>query len=144
MDIPEWIDLQEQVRTHIKKHDLFNWDEALTEEEMSYLENLLLTFAPIFYPGSVGFKETVEPYLKEKSKEIEGLRNVISKMSADRVDDGRIIQRQEKEIDELKKEVADLKRQLEKYETSKYDKDDFDGKRDPWDDLGKWASENTF
>lgn len=45
---------------------------------------------------------------------------------------------------ELEKEVADLKRQLEKYETSRYDKDDFDGKRDPWDDLGNWAKENTF
>lgn len=63
--VPDVEDLQEQVRKHISAHDLFNWDEALTGEEMTYLENLLLTFAPIFYPGSIGFEKTVRPYLQQ-------------------------------------------------------------------------------
>lgn len=61
--LPDVEDLQEQVRKHISAHNLFNWDEALTGEEMTYLENLLLTFAPIFQPGSIGFEKAVKPFL---------------------------------------------------------------------------------
>jgi hypothetical protein len=61
----EWVDLQDQVRAHIKADRLFDWHEAMTNEAMTYLENLLLTFAPMFYPGSVGFAKTVQPYLKQ-------------------------------------------------------------------------------
>ncbi len=60
-------DLQNQVREHIKQ-DLFHWDEALTDEEMIFLEQLLLTFAPMFYPGSIGFEKTVKPFLQTSSE----------------------------------------------------------------------------
>lgn len=50
-------DLQDQVRRQIKEHDLFNWHEELSEEEMIYLENLLLTFCPIFPKGSIGYEK---------------------------------------------------------------------------------------
>lgn len=61
-------DLLQQVRKHIKE-DLFEWDEALTDEEMIFLEQLLLTFAPMFYPGSVGFEKTVRPYIAQNVSE---------------------------------------------------------------------------
>lgn len=50
-------DLQDQVREHINSHDLFDWHEALTENEMIYLKNLLLTFNPLCPPGSIGFEK---------------------------------------------------------------------------------------
>ena len=50
-------DLQVQVREHIKNHDLIDWEEMLTENEMTILENLLLTFNPLCPPGSIGFEE---------------------------------------------------------------------------------------
>lgn len=56
-------DLQEQVRNHIASDKLYDWREALTDEEISYLENLLMTFAPQFCPGSIGFETTVMPWL---------------------------------------------------------------------------------
>lgn len=65
-EVIEVEDLQKQVRDHIKAHDLFDWHEALTENEMILLENLLLTFAPMFSPGSVGFEKTIRPYLKSQ------------------------------------------------------------------------------
>lgn len=55
-------DLQDQVREHIKQHDLFDWNEALTGEEMTYLENLLLTFMPIVPPGSIGYEKLMKAY----------------------------------------------------------------------------------
>lgn len=82
---PEYIDLQDQVRNHIKQQKLFDWHEALSENEMVYLEDLLLTYAPIFYPGSIGFERTVRPYLnkgqsdelQEARKEIERLKSIV-------------------------------------------------------------------
>lgn len=48
-------DLQDQVRKHILDDKLFDWHEALSGNEMEYLEQLLLTFCPIFQPGSIGY-----------------------------------------------------------------------------------------
>jgi hypothetical protein len=53
-------DLLDQVRKHIKADNLFDWHEALTENEMEYLENLMLTFCPLFPPGSMGQKKQDE------------------------------------------------------------------------------------
>lgn len=53
-------DLQNQVRDHIASHDLFHWHEALTENEMTYLENLLLTFCPLFPKGSIGYNKWID------------------------------------------------------------------------------------
>lgn len=50
-------DLQDQVREHINNDKLFDWREALTEVEMVFLQNLLLTFNPLCPPGSIGFEE---------------------------------------------------------------------------------------
>ena len=72
--------LQEQVRKHIASHDLFDWNEALTDNEITYLENLLLTFAPIFPPGSIGFDESVKPFLEEKERRIKELEAKIIKL----------------------------------------------------------------
>lgn len=61
-------DLQDQVREHIKQHDLFDWDEALTGEEMIYLENLLLTFMPIVPPGSIGYEKLMKAFPQSNQK----------------------------------------------------------------------------
>lgn len=53
--------------------------------------------------------ETKTKHIRNQEKEIVGYKNVISKMSADRVEDGRQLQRQDKEI-------ADLKEGLRKIE----------------------------
>jgi hypothetical protein len=52
-------DLQEQVRAHIRNDKLFDWDEALSGNEMTHLEQLLLTFNPLCPPGSIGYEEQV-------------------------------------------------------------------------------------
>lgn len=39
-------DFYSQVKEHIKNGTLFNWEESLTNNEMEYLEQLLLTFKP--------------------------------------------------------------------------------------------------
>lgn len=50
-------DLHDQVRAHIRKDKLYDWSEAMTDNEMTYLENLLLTFNPLCPPGSIGYEE---------------------------------------------------------------------------------------
>lgn len=54
---PEDFDLQNQVREHIKNDKLFDWHELMTEYEMECLEQLLLTFNPLFQPGSIGYSQ---------------------------------------------------------------------------------------
>jgi hypothetical protein len=65
VDAPE--DLQDQVRAHIRNDKLFNWDEALSDNEMTYLEQLLLTFNPLCPPGSIGFEEQVRHIAKHRA-----------------------------------------------------------------------------
>lgn len=77
-DEDEWVDLQEQVRKHIKEQ-LFDWDEALTGEEMIYLENLLLTFNPLCPVGSIGFEE--------QKKHIERLTRKLSDKESNTMED---------------------------------------------------------
>lgn len=73
-------DLLVQVREHIRKDNLFDWHEALSENEMTYLENLLLTYAPQFPVGSIGYNEQRKALTKQeetirgKDKELEELR----------------------------------------------------------------------
>jgi hypothetical protein len=78
-------DLQVQVRDHIKHHDLFDWHEALSDNEMTLLENLLLTFNPLCPPGSIGFEEqkrhitgvlSTQPAQRIPVKAIEALRKM--------------------------------------------------------------------
>lgn len=54
----DYVDFQEQVRQHIRNDKLYNWDEALTDEEMLCLEQLLLTFNPKLPPGTLGNPST--------------------------------------------------------------------------------------
>lgn len=54
----EWKDLQEQVKEHISGDNNFDWHEALTENEMTFLVDLLLTFRPKNYlPAQSGSGE---------------------------------------------------------------------------------------
>lgn len=77
-------DLQEQVRNHIKA-DRFNWNEALTGNEMLFLENLLLTFCPITQPGSIAYEKwkshiaASQPAAKEATQEeaVELLKEIV-------------------------------------------------------------------
>jgi len=115
-------DLQKQVRTHINE-DLFDWDEALTDEEMIFLEQLLLTFAPMFNKGSIGFAKTIQPHLtalqsslKEKEKECEELKTEIkywgeNQLEWRRDNDGKaqLLRQQSRELEELKAENERLK-----------------------------------
>lgn len=64
-DVP---DLQQQALEHISDYDLFNWDEALTENEFSYLLDLLMKFNPLCPPGSIGFEDQ-KRHIKNQSQE---------------------------------------------------------------------------
>lgn len=68
-------DLQDQVRKHIAADNLFDWHEALTENEMILLEQLLLTFFPLCPPGSIGFEKGKKFYGQStQPKETENLK----------------------------------------------------------------------
>lgn len=64
-DVP---DLQQQALEHISDYDLFNWDEALTENEFSYLLDLLMKFNPLCPPGSIRFEDQ-KRHIKNQSQE---------------------------------------------------------------------------
>lgn len=70
-------DLQNSVREHIKQDNLFDWHEALTENEMTYLENLLLTFCPLFPPGSIGYEQQ-RKHIASSEQRVEGYTPVVA------------------------------------------------------------------
>lgn len=55
IELPD--DLHKQVMDHIRNYKHFDWDEALSGNEMSLLEDMLMTFNPLCPPGSAGFEE---------------------------------------------------------------------------------------
>jgi hypothetical protein len=84
-------DLLVQVKDHIKSHKHFNWDEALTDNEMEMLEDLLLTFNPILPPRTVGNPSNENAHLKplqegqERAKDY--AKGLLEWMADDRVAD---------------------------------------------------------
>lgn len=55
--LKEETDLHQQVIDHIRNYKLFDWDEALSDNEMSLLEDMFMSFNPLCPPGSIGFEE---------------------------------------------------------------------------------------
>jgi septal ring factor EnvC (AmiA/AmiB activator) len=105
-------DLQKQVRDHIKD-DLFDWDEALTGEEMIFLEQLLLTFAPMFSPGSIGFGKTVKPYISKLEADLKEKEGEIKKQTNLKTEYKEMYQNACAKIADLEKELEELRMENE-------------------------------